>query len=143
MLIKIARIHKEQGKPKEALDSYKIAAHIFETLDALKFLVMALNEMGVLYANLGKAEESIKILEKLMQIYESKNMNREKIDVFRDLGIVYSRMGHFNEALEYFELALNLIKEIGLEESEKAIFIKNQIEATKNSIRIKKISERF
>ncbi|TFG28996.1 MAG: tetratricopeptide repeat protein [Promethearchaeota archaeon] len=143
MLIKLARIYKEQGQPDGAIKCYEEAIRIFQESKEFKYMELAVQELSAIYLNLGKPEMSIHYFENLMEFYTKKDLQEKNVDVLFNLGVLYSRMGKFDKALEKMNDALSILNILGLEKSEKADKIHRQIENIENQKKIKAKFDKF
>lgn len=102
-----------RGDYDVALNNFKRALVIHESLNDQKSAARDYNSIGYAYEKKGNFYEALKILKKAIKIEED-NLDKEALAIgYNNLGLAYWNQSEFANALEYFFKALKLFEEIG------------------------------
>lgn len=96
----------------EALELFKQALKIYQTLGERRSEGVVFNEMGLVYWNLGQYEPSLDFYTKSLQIAEEFGNEQEQGTILSNMGLVYWNLGQHQKALEIHQRALKIKRKI-------------------------------
>lgn len=110
--------HGEKGEYGPALDYYKQAAAIFETLGDDAKLFGVRNSTAIIYMELSEFSKALDIYFKNLRYCEQKNKEQGIAMTSGNIALVYKRMGNYQQALLYNQKAIDIQRK---KNDEKAI----------------------
>ncbi len=109
---------KRLGQPHAAIEWYQNAAATFRRIDHADGLVVALNNLGIVYKNLREWREAVRFLEQALSIDERKGLYARMRAHHQALGLIRYRLGQWDLADEHFRNSLRIAREVGHPTSE-------------------------
>lgn len=106
------------GDPHAAIEWFQNACATFRRIDDSDGLVMALNNLGMIYKNLREWREAIRFLEQALTIDERKGLYARMRGHHQNLGLIRYRLGQWDMAEEHFRQSLRISLEVGHTTSE-------------------------
>ncbi|MBI5169851.1 MAG: sigma 54-interacting transcriptional regulator [Candidatus Eisenbacteria bacterium] len=111
------------GDPHGAIEWFQNACATYRRIDDSDGLVMALNNLGLIYKNLREWREAIRFLEQALSIDERKGLYARMRGHHQNLGLIRYRLGQWDLAEEHFRQSLRISVEVGHATSEAQALI--------------------
>lgn len=114
----LGNVYRVLGKVSEAIDCYKKALEIAQTIGDRKNEGAALGEIGTAYSCLGDTRKAVEYYERALKIAQEIGDRQGEDARLGNLGIAYSNLGDVKKAIVYYEKALKIALEIGNKQGE-------------------------
>ena len=100
------------GRPQDAVDWLQSAAATFRRVENADGVVIALNNLGLVYKNLREWREATRCLEQALEIDERKGLFARMRLHHQNLGLIRYRLGQWELAEEHFRHSLRISLEL-------------------------------
>ncbi|MFX1450772.1 MAG: tetratricopeptide repeat protein [Promethearchaeota archaeon] len=130
----IASIHYIQGNFDDALKLYNEALLIAEDLGDQVNKSAIINNLGIIYDEMENYQEALKCYEEALKISEVLGDPINRATTINNIALIYQAMGNYEEALKMLESLLGIFNQLGLENSQNAEIVKENIESLKKKM---------
>ncbi len=100
------------GRPQDAVDWLQSAAATFRRIENADGIVIALNNLGLVYKNLREWREATRCLEQALEIDERKGLFARMRLHHQNLGLIRYRLGQWELAEEHYRHSLRISLEL-------------------------------
>ena len=111
-LIQQAIEQEQQGKPREAIETWQHILAILRPLKERKFEAIVLNAIGFNYHSLSQPQEALKYYNQALPIRREVKDRAGEAITLNNIGAVYNRISQPQEALKYYNQALPILREV-------------------------------
>jgi CHAT domain-containing protein len=112
-LIQQAIQQEQQGKPREAIETWQHILAILRPLKERKFEAIVLNAIGFNYHSLSQPQEALKYYNQALPIRREIKDRAGEAVTLNNIGGVYHSISQPQEALKYYSQALSILREVG------------------------------
>jgi CHAT domain-containing protein/Tfp pilus assembly protein PilF len=117
-LIQQVTQQQQQGKHKQAIETWQKVLAFARQLKDRKLEALALNGIGFNYDNISQPQEALKYLNQALPIMREVSDRSGEAATLSNIGLVYDRIGQPQEALKYYNQALPIWQEVGVRSGE-------------------------
>ncbi|MBX7223374.1 MAG: CHAT domain-containing protein [Blastocatellia bacterium] len=110
--LNMANVHYYRGDYDLALETYRKALGIFETISSQAGISRTLNNIGSILQLQGKYAAAFSTLQKSLAIKEKMNDLAGQANTFNNIGILYYDHGNFEMALEFHQKSFRIREEL-------------------------------
>lgn len=103
---------KSKGDYDEALEYYKNALNIQESLENLQAIALIKNNMGNVHFNRGNHLKAIELYTQSLKIREQLEDQKAISQSYNNIGGIYHTRGDFEKAIEFYEKSMQIRKEL-------------------------------
>jgi len=111
-LIQQAIQQEQQGKPREAIETWQHILAILRPLKERKFEAIVLNAIGFNYHSLSQPQEALKYYNQALPIRREVGDRSGEATTLNNIGAVYNSISQPQEALKYYNQALPILREV-------------------------------
>ncbi|MDQ2096098.1 MAG: CHAT domain-containing tetratricopeptide repeat protein [Tychonema bourrellyi B0820] len=111
-LIQQAIQQQQQGKPREAIETWQQVLAIARQFKYRELEARVLNAIGCNYHSLSQPQEALKYYNQALPILRSVGDYREEATTLSNIGQVYDSISQPQEALKYYNQALPIMREV-------------------------------
>ncbi|MBC7251576.1 MAG: tetratricopeptide repeat protein [Anaerolineae bacterium] len=103
-----------QGRPREALEHFRIAYELFEVCDLVAMAGRSLDRLASTYYDLGEYETALSSVQKALALHRRVGRRRDEAQALVRMGMIYADvLGDYSRALDCYQTALEIQQEIG------------------------------
>ncbi|MCC3404821.1 MAG: tetratricopeptide repeat protein [Microcoleus sp. PH2017_10_PVI_O_A] len=112
-LIQQAKQQEEQGQLRQAIETWQQVLALARQFKIKKIEAVALNRIGLSYAEISQPQEALKYYNQALPITQSLGNRAEEAITLNNIGGVYFRISKPEEALKYLNQALIIMRSVG------------------------------
>src|SRR4028118_1104674 len=112
-LIQQGREQQQQGKHRQAIETWQQILAIARQLKVRKFEGLALNGIGLNYNSISQPQEALKYYNQALLIRREVGDRAGVAATLNNIGGVYNSISHPEEAVKYYNQALHIRREVG------------------------------
>lgn len=109
---KLARIHRNVGESEKAVELYKTALELFESLEDSFRVAYIENSIGIAFKKMGQYEEALEHYARSLEMRRALNDKNRIAQTINNIGNVYRLQGMLDSALSKYMSALVVFEEL-------------------------------
>lgn len=104
-------IFKHKGDGVSAINAYKKALELFQSIDYDTGIASTYNNLGVMYKRMGLYKKALEFSLKSLELKKEVGDRERLMPIYTNLGILHYRLGEYGEAMDYYHINEQLCKE--------------------------------
>ncbi|MEG4458187.1 tetratricopeptide repeat protein, partial [Microcoleus sp. N9_A1] len=112
-LIDKAIQQQQQGKPRQAIETWQQILAIARQFKARKGEAIALNSIGVNYDSISQPQSALKYFNQALPIWREVGDRSGEAATLNNIGLAYNSISQPQEALKYYNQALPIRRSVG------------------------------